>query len=66
MIVKDDKSTYYGDTGKVGLGLFISKHITEKFGGDLNFVSTPNEGSTFIFSFNVKVDEEAYKNQLDS
>lgn len=35
--------------GGTGLGLNISKTIIEKMGGALNFVSKPNEGTTFYF-----------------
>ena len=50
-----------GNRGKVGLGLYISRSIAEKFGGNLNFVSEPNQGSTFIYSFGVKYDKKAYQ-----
>ncbi len=32
-----------------GLGLAIVKHIVESVGGDIEFKSTPNEGTTFTF-----------------
>lgn len=41
----------------MGLDLFISKQIVMKFDGDLDFVSAPNKGSTFIFTFDMEVDE---------
>ncbi|GEM_PF-254579 len=34
-------------SGGTGLGLAIVKHIVEVFGGEITFVSKPNEGSTF-------------------
>lgn len=43
-----DSSTTRGKGGS-GLGLNISKTIIEKLGGTLNFVSKPNENTTFYF-----------------
>ena len=34
----------------IGLGLSISKQIANQYSGDIDFVSRPNEGSTFFFS----------------
>ena len=43
----------------IGLGLYISKKITNKFGGNIDVKSKPGEGSTFTFSFMLdKVDDE--------
>ena len=35
----------------VGLGLHISEQIVTKFNGKIHFVSVPDEGSTFTFTF---------------
>ena len=40
----------------MGIDLYISKQIVLKFGGELDFISTQNKGSTFIFSFDMEVD----------
>jgi signal transduction histidine kinase len=42
----------------MGLGLYISKQIVKKFNGDIDFVSRPQKGSTFIFKMDLEFDEE--------
>ncbi|MDN6698950.1 MAG: ATP-binding protein [Staphylococcus equorum] len=39
------------DSGGTGLGLSITKHIMEAHNGRINFISSPNEGSTFRITF---------------
>ena len=41
------------NTNGIGLGLVISKMITEKFGGKISFVSKYKQGTTFTFTFNI-------------
>ena len=38
----------------IGLGLYISKLISEKFGGSVGVTSEVDQGSTFVFSFELK------------
>ena len=45
-----------GGSNQMGIDLYISKQIVLKFGGELDFISTQNKGSTFIFSFDMEVD----------
>ncbi len=48
--------------GGTGLGLNISKDIIEKLGGTLNFVSTPQEKTTFYFDLPINhLNKEAEK-----
>ena len=39
------------NTNGIGLGLVISDQIVNKFDGKITFVSEPEEGSTFTFTF---------------
>lgn len=45
--------------GGTGLGLNISKTIIEKFGGRLNFISKPKQGTTFYFELPLLSSEKA-------
>ena len=44
---------------RVGLGLFISMQLVKSYGGHLDFISEPLKGSTFIFTFDLGVDESS-------
>jgi PAS domain S-box-containing protein len=46
-------NTYKGAGLSLGLGLYISKEIVEKGGGEIWLESVPDEGSTFYFSLPV-------------
>ena len=45
------KETSAMNTNGIGLGLVICKHIVEKFDGEIDFDSVPEEGSNFTFTF---------------
>ena len=46
---------FHSDSAKsIGLGLNISRQIVSKCGGQLDFVSIENKGSTFIATFKVE------------
>ena len=42
----------------MGMGLYISKQIVKKFNGDIDFVSLPRKGTTFVFSMDLEFDED--------
>jgi light-regulated signal transduction histidine kinase (bacteriophytochrome) len=42
---------------RIGIGLYVSKKIAECHGGKLEFSSTRDKGSTFIFTYELEVDE---------
>ena len=42
------------NTNGIGLGLMISKLIVNKFKGNINFLSEPGVGSTFMFTFRLE------------
>ena len=46
------------NTKGVGLGLYISKLITNKFGGNATVTSEVNKGSTFTFTFTLEEQNE--------
>ena len=50
------------NTHGIGLGLHISKQITQAYEGDITFTSEPGVGSVFTFSFQI---EEAPEPDLD-
>ncbi len=37
----------------LGLGLFITKQIIQANGGHIDFISFPDKGSTFVFTFDL-------------
>lgn len=45
-----EKSHSRQEVGGTGLGLSIVKHIAQKYGGNIEVESTPDEGSTFTIS----------------
>ena len=55
-ILSEAHSESISESNQMGIDLFISKQIVMKFGGELDFISTWNKGSTFIFSFDMEVD----------
>lgn len=52
----DKKYFRLSDGKQIGLGLFVSKQIVMNFGGQLDFISSQESGSTFIFTYDVEVD----------
>ena len=46
------------DGKQMGLWLYISKQIVKMFNGDIDFVSKPSKGTTFIFSMDLEFDED--------
>jgi|TARA_B110000285_G_scaffold162697_1_gene181674 chemotaxis protein histidine kinase CheA len=55
------------NTNGIGLGLVISKNITEAFGGDIEFNSQYGKGSSFKFTFNIssKIDNSIIQKITD-
>ena len=45
------KDTASMNTNGIGLGLVISENIVNMFEGMIDFISVPEEGSTFTFTF---------------
>jgi len=48
--------------GGTGLGLFISRNLVSRMGGELDFNSDPGRGSNFFFTLKVEIGENS-KNQ---
>lgn len=48
------RDTRQMNSNGVGLGLYISKQITRKFGGLICVKSNVNQGSRFFFCFNIQ------------
>lgn len=62
MPTSDDQGVLKGNNEEhIGLGLSISKQIAHYYGGDLDFVSEPYEGSTFFFSIEANQDDDLEK-----
>ena len=49
-------------SNSIGVGLYLGKQICQKYGGDLDFVSQKNEGTTFVFTQELLVLEEEIPN----
>ena len=62
----DQNNFRLSDGNQIGLGLFVSKQIVMSYGGQLDFFSNQEEGSTFIFSFECEVntDQEMIRIQV--
>ena len=45
----------------IGFGLLASKHLVDQLGGELSFVSKPNEGSTFRFTVKLHQHQPSYR-----
>jgi K+-sensing histidine kinase KdpD len=44
----------------MGIGLSLSKQLVKAYGGELDFISDceePNRGSTFVFTFDLLIDQ---------
>ena len=52
------------NTNGIGLGLHISKMISEQFGGSIICISEPNKGSNFVFLFVLDRQENANERSL--
>jgi len=52
--IKEPFFTTKKDTGGTGLGIPISSQIIEKHGGQLDFESTPKQGTTAVILLPVK------------
>jgi len=52
------KSSNTQHAGGSGLGLVISKHLTEQMGGEIGLESSLGEGSNFWFTFKADIDSE--------
>ena len=42
----------------------VDWQITANYGGQMSLVSIPGQGSTFVFTFGVRFDQQAYRSQI--
>ena len=51
-------------SNSIGVGLYLGKQICQKYGGDLDFVSQRNVGTTFAFTQELMILEDQIPNSV--